>query len=60
VDVKSLSEILGHADVSITLNTYVHSSMEQKRSQMERLSAIRGQNSGHEIAQSPMVQGVAA
>ncbi|MBQ3503956.1 MAG: site-specific integrase [Oscillospiraceae bacterium] len=37
VDVKSLSEILGHADVSTTLNTYVHSSMEQKRRQLERL-----------------------
>lgn len=37
VDVKSLSEILGHANVSITLNTYVHSSMELKRAQMEKL-----------------------
>lgn len=37
VDVKSLSEILGHADASITLNTYVHSSMERKRSQLEKL-----------------------
>ena len=39
VDVKSLSEILGHANVSITLNTYVHSSMELKRAQMEKLVA---------------------
>ena len=38
VDVKSLSEILGHANVSITLNTYVHSSMEFKASQIEKLS----------------------
>lgn len=37
VDVKSLSEILGHADASITLNTYVHSSMERKRIQLEKL-----------------------
>lgn len=37
VDVKSLSEILGHGNVSITLNTYVHSSMEQKRVQLEKL-----------------------
>lgn len=36
-DVKSLSEILGHANVNITLNRYVHSSMEQKRKQMELL-----------------------
>jgi len=38
VDVKSLCEILGHANVSITLNTYVHSSMELKRAQLEKLT----------------------
>lgn len=38
VDVKTLSEILGHANVSITLNTYVHSSMELKRIQLEKLN----------------------
>ena len=37
-DVKSLSEILGHANVNITLNRYVHSSMEQKRRCMEKLT----------------------
>lgn len=40
VDVKSLSEILGHSNVGITLNTYVHSSMELKRSQLEKISNI--------------------
>ena len=40
VDVKSLSEILGHSTVGITLNTYVHSSMELKRTQLEKLSLI--------------------
>lgn len=40
VDVKSLSEMLGHANVAITLNTYVHSSMELKRSQIEKLTAF--------------------
>lgn len=38
VDVKSLSEILGHANVSITLNTYVHSSIERKRALMEKIA----------------------
>lgn len=37
VDIKSLSEVLGHANVSITLNTYVHSSMDLKRTQLEKL-----------------------
>lgn len=35
-DAKSLSEILGHSNVNITLNRYVHSSMEQKRKCMEQ------------------------
>lgn len=37
VDVKSLSEMLGHANSAVTLNTYVHSSMELKRIQVEKL-----------------------
>lgn len=40
VDVKTLSEILGHSNVSITLNTYVHSSMEFKRNQIEKISSL--------------------
>ena len=37
-DIKSLAEILGHANVTTTLGIYVHPTMEQKRSQMERLA----------------------
>lgn len=37
-DVKSLSEILGHTHVNITLQRYVHPSMEMKKRQMEMLS----------------------
>lgn len=37
-DVKSLSEILGHASVNITMNRYVHPSMDLKRENMQRLS----------------------
>ena len=36
-DVKSLSEILGHSGVEITLNRYVHSSLERKKQFMKRL-----------------------
>lgn len=39
-DVKTLSEILGHASVNITMNRYVHPSMEFKRENMKRLSAL--------------------
>ena len=36
-DIKTLSEILGHSGVEITLNRYVHSSFEQKTEYMDRL-----------------------
>ncbi|MEG0877028.1 MAG: tyrosine-type recombinase/integrase [Oscillospiraceae bacterium] len=36
-DIKSLSMILGHSDVSITLNTYVHPSFERLKSMMALL-----------------------
>ena len=37
-DVKTLSEILGHSSVQITLDRYIHSSMEHKRSCMNLLT----------------------
>lgn len=39
-DVKSLSKILGHANVSITLNRNVHPSMELKQKNMDKLSEL--------------------
>lgn len=39
-DIKSLSEILGHSSVKITLDRYVHSSMELKRNNMEKLKPL--------------------
>lgn len=37
MDVKNLSEILGHAGVKITLERYVHPTMDMKREQMNQL-----------------------
>lgn len=39
-DAKSLSEILGHANVNITMNRYVHPSMELKQKNMNKLSDL--------------------
>lgn len=39
-DVKSLSEILGHANVNITLNRYVHSSLDLKAENMNKLMSV--------------------
>ncbi len=39
-DIKTLSEILGHSSVKITLDKYVHSSMQLKRNNMEKLQTL--------------------
>ena len=39
-DIKSLSEILGHANVNITLNRYVHPTFDMKRVNMSKLEAL--------------------
>ncbi len=39
-DVKSLSEVLGHASVAITMNRYVHPSMALKRENMNSFSDL--------------------
>lgn len=46
MDVKSLSELLGHSDVKITLNLYVHPTMDSKRKQIGALSDFYGQICG--------------
>ncbi len=37
-EIKSLSEILGHSSVNITLNKYVHPSLELKKQNMNKLN----------------------
>lgn len=39
-DIKSLSEILGHASVTITMNRYVHPTMALKAENMNRFSGL--------------------
>ncbi|WP_342757641.1 site-specific integrase [Kineothrix sedimenti] len=40
VDIKTLSELLGHSSVSITLNIYTHSLMEHKKVAINKLNSI--------------------
>ena len=40
MDVKTLSEILGHKSPTVTLNRYVHSLMEHKKEMMNKLGKI--------------------
>lgn len=37
-ELKSLSEVLGHRTINVTMNRYVHSSIELKAANMEKLS----------------------
>lgn len=41
-DMKTLSEILGHSNVSTTLNLYAHPTMQMKRNYMEKLEGAYG------------------
>lgn len=43
-DVKSLSEILGHSNVQITMNLYVHSTMQRKKQLMNLFTARESEN----------------
>lgn len=40
VDIKTLSELLGHSSVGITLNIYAHSLMEQKKIAIEKFNEL--------------------
>ena len=40
IDVKTLSELLGHKNATITLNRYVHSLLEHKTDMMNRLGKL--------------------
>lgn len=40
MDIKTLSEILGHANAATTLNIYTHSLMENKKHQMRKLKRL--------------------
>ncbi len=54
VDVKSLSEIMGHANVKITMQLYVHPSIESKKAEVNKLPCkfISGLNNGQHIAKT--------
>ena len=40
IDIKTLSEVLGHANAAVTMNIYCHSCDEHKRACMERLTFV--------------------
>lgn len=55
MDVKALSELLGHSDVKITLNRYVHPTMDSKRKQLGELSDFYGQICGQKTSKNGVI-----
>ena len=39
-DIKNVSELLGHSDVSITYNIYIHVTREQKKKAVDKLNLL--------------------
>lgn len=39
-DIKTLSELLGHANANVTLQRYVHSDLERKRKELQRIYTL--------------------
>lgn len=46
VDIKSLSELLGHADIRTTLQTYIHSSLAHKRQVVQSICFLPVEGAG--------------
>lgn len=43
-DVKTLSELLGHSDTSVTLKRYVHTDLSRMRLEMERIFGLKSRS----------------
>lgn len=52
-ELKSLSEVLGHASTTVTLDRYVHASLELKRDNMNKLSITAPQRTAVNASSQP-------
>ena len=59
-DTKTLSEILGHSNVSITLSRYVHPTLAQKKEQMGYWDMVKGQLYGQTNPSPILVPAISA
>jgi integrase len=50
-DIKTVSEIVGHSGVSITLSVYAHSAIEQKEKLMDKMNSLFLETNG----QTPLI-----
>lgn len=60
VDIKSLSELLGHADVRTTLQTYIHSSLAHKRQAVQRICFLPMEGAGSVLIPSKIPSEISA
>ncbi|MBQ6561651.1 MAG: tyrosine-type recombinase/integrase, partial [Paludibacteraceae bacterium] len=40
VDIKTVSELLGHSDITVTYNTYIHVIKEQKKKALATIPSL--------------------
>ena len=52
MDIKTLSEILGHASPTVTLNIYAHSLPEHKAKEMDRLGKMYNPSNIHKMLEN--------
>lgn len=60
VDIKSLSELLGHADVRTTLQTYIHSSLAHKRQAVQSICFLPMEGAGSVLIPSEIPSEISA
>ena len=60
VDSKSLSELLGHADVRTTLQTYIHSSLAHKRQAVQSICFLPLEGAGSVLIPSKIPSEISA
>lgn len=60
VDIKSLSELLGHADVRTTLQTYIHSSLAHKRQAVQSICFLPMEGAGSVLIPSKIPSEISA
>lgn len=52
VDIKTVSELLGHSDITVTYNTYIHVIKEQKKKALDTIPTLLSSNNVNNNKQS--------
>jgi integrase len=56
IDIKTVSEILGHSSITTTLNTYAHSLLEQKRLAISKMNLLHTKKMSADLSEPLLAQ----